>query len=38
MSQDPIISLQGVEKVYKTKAGEIHALRGVDFEVQQGGP
>lgn len=31
-----IISLQDVEKVYKTKAGEIHALRGVDFKVNEG--
>lgn len=31
-----IISLQDVEKVYKTKAGEIHALRGVSFEVDEG--
>jgi putative ABC transport system ATP-binding protein len=31
-----IISLQNVEKVYKTKAGEIHALRGVSFEVDEG--
>lgn len=31
-----LISLQSVEKVYKTRAGEIHALRGVDFEVDEG--
>lgn len=31
-----IISLQDVEKVYKTKAGEIHALNGVSFEVNEG--
>lgn len=31
-----LISLQAVEKVYKTRAGEIHALRGVDFEVDEG--
>ena len=35
MSQS-LISLQGVEKTYKTRAGEIHALRGVDFEVSTG--
>lgn len=35
MSQS-LISLQGVEKTYKTRAGEIHALRGVDFEVSAG--
>ena len=31
-----LISLQAVEKVYKTRAGEINALRGVDFEVDEG--
>lgn len=31
-----IISLQNVEKVYKTKAGEIHALNGVSFDVDEG--
>lgn len=36
MSTKPIISLQGVDKIYKTKGGDIHALRGVDFEVQEG--
>lgn len=35
-NNEPIISLQGVDKIYKTKAGPIHALNGVDFEVQRG--
>jgi putative ABC transport system ATP-binding protein len=32
----PMISLQQVEKVYETKGGPIHALRGVNFEVGAG--
>jgi putative ABC transport system ATP-binding protein len=31
-----IISLQAVTKVYKTKAGPLEALKGVDFEAPQG--
>ncbi len=33
---DKLISLQQVEKTYKIKGGLIHALRGVDFEVNPG--
>ena len=31
-----LISLEGVRKTYKSKAGELHALRGVDFQVGTG--
>jgi putative ABC transport system ATP-binding protein len=33
---DALISLQQVEKTYKIKGGLVHALRGVDFEVNPG--
>jgi putative ABC transport system ATP-binding protein len=32
----PLISLESVRKVYKTKAGPLEVLRGVDFEVGKG--
>ncbi len=31
-----LISLKQVHKTYKLKSGPVHALRGVDFEVEQG--
>lgn len=31
-----VISLQNVEKVYKTKAGPLRVLKGVDLEIQEG--
>jgi putative ABC transport system ATP-binding protein len=33
---DKLISLQQVHKTYKLKSGPVHALRGVDFEVERG--
>lgn len=35
-SKKPLISLEQVTKVYKTRAGEIHALRGVDLQIDAG--
>ncbi len=32
----PLISLENVHKVYKTKAGPLEALKGVDFQVDKG--
>ncbi|PJF41726.1 MAG: ABC transporter ATP-binding protein [Chloroflexi bacterium] len=32
----PLISLEGVTKVYKTKAGPLEAIKGVDFQVGEG--
>ncbi len=32
----PLISLEGVKKIYKTKAGPLEALRGVDLQVDAG--
>ncbi len=31
-----IVEMRGVKKVYRTKAGEVEVLRGIDFEVNQG--
>lgn len=31
-----VISLQNVEKIYKTKAGPLHVLKGIQFEVAAG--
>ncbi len=31
-----VISLRDVEKIYKTKAGPLHVLKGIQFEVQAG--
>ena len=33
---EALISLQQVEKTYKIKGGLVHALRGIDFTVNQG--
>ncbi len=33
---DKLISLQEVHKTYKLKSGAVHALRGVDFQVERG--
>ena len=33
---DKLISLQQVHKTYKLKSGAVHALRGVDFQVERG--
>ncbi len=33
---DSLISLQKVEKIYKTKAGPLKVLKGVDLEIQPG--
>lgn len=33
---DPILALRGVERVYKTEAGELPVLRGVDIDVYPG--
>jgi ABC-type lipoprotein export system ATPase subunit len=33
---EPLISLTHVRKVYKTKAGELEVLKGIDFEVDAG--
>jgi putative ABC transport system ATP-binding protein len=32
----PLISLEGVRKIYKTKAGPLEVLKGVDFQVNKG--
>ncbi|MFW5709166.1 MAG: ABC transporter ATP-binding protein [Chloroflexota bacterium] len=32
----PLVLLEGVTKLYKTRAGEFHALRGVDLEIAEG--
>ena len=31
-----IISLQNVEKIYKTKAGPLRVLKGVNLEIKEG--
>jgi len=36
MSNDMLISLQGVQKVYKTKAGPLKVLNGVDLQINRG--
>jgi putative ABC transport system ATP-binding protein len=36
MEKKPLISLEQVTKVYKTKAGQIDALRGVDLQIDAG--
>jgi lipoprotein-releasing system ATP-binding protein len=33
---DPILALRGVERVYKTEAGDLPVLRGVDIDVYPG--
>ncbi|NDJ86189.1 MAG: ABC transporter ATP-binding protein [Chloroflexi bacterium] len=33
---EPLITMKNVSKVYETKAGPIHALRGVDLTVNEG--
>jgi putative ABC transport system ATP-binding protein len=35
-SAEPLIRLSNLTKVYKTKAGEFKALKGIDLEVQSG--
>jgi len=35
-ANDALISLQGVRKIYKTKAGPLEVLKGVDFQVGKG--
>jgi putative ABC transport system ATP-binding protein len=35
-NSDSIISLQAVEKIYKTKAGPLRVLKGVNLEIKQG--
>ncbi len=36
MAEKPVISLENVEKIYKTKAGPLKVLKGVNFEVGAG--
>jgi putative ABC transport system ATP-binding protein len=31
-----VISLQSVEKIYKTKAGPLHVLKGINLEIKEG--
>lgn len=33
---DPVLSLRGVERVYKTEAGDLPVLRGVDIDIYPG--
>jgi putative ABC transport system ATP-binding protein len=33
---DTLISLQQVQKTYSLRSGDVHALRGIDFEVKKG--
>ncbi len=33
---NPVLSLRGVERVYKTEAGDLPVLRGVDLDVYPG--
>ncbi len=33
----PLLRLEGVEKVYRVGSSEVHALRGVDLEIERGG-
>jgi putative ABC transport system ATP-binding protein len=33
-SGSPVIQLHGVEKSYATPAGDFHALKGIDLEIQ----
>jgi len=33
---NPVISLQNVEKIYKTKAGPLRVLKGVNLEINEG--
>lgn len=35
-AEKPLISLEGVRKIYKTKAGNLEVLKGVDFQVGAG--
>ena len=32
----PVISLEGIEKIYDTGAVRVHALRHVDLEIERG--
>src|SRR6266446_9309231 len=32
----PLLALRGLTKVYRTEGTEVHALRGVDFDVAEG--
>ncbi len=32
----PVISLETVEKIYKTKAGPLRVLKGVDLQIDEG--
>ena len=32
----PVISLENVEKIYKTKAGPLRVLKGVDLQIGEG--
>lgn len=34
--KDPAFVVRGLSKVYATDAGEVHALRGVDLEIERG--
>ncbi|NJL93398.1 MAG: ATP-binding cassette domain-containing protein, partial [Anaerolineae bacterium] len=36
MSNKPLISLETVRKIYKTKAGPLEVLKGVDLQVGEG--
>lgn len=36
MAEKPVISLENVEKIYKTKAGPLKVLKGVNFQVDAG--
>lgn len=36
MSDKPLISLEGVRKIYKTKAGPLEVLKGVNLQVNKG--
>jgi len=36
IGKGPVVSLQNVEKTFKTKAGDYHALRGIDLEINPG--
>lgn len=35
-ANQPVISLEAVRKIYKTKAGPLEVLKGVDFQVNEG--
>ena len=36
MSSDPIVQVRGVDKIYRSGAEKVYALRGIDLDIQRG--